>query len=329
MELSEENKKLFQRNLELCVERTDHAADLFFWKSEAEHLKLQVKSLNREVDTLNGQVARLEARIAPSESREKSVGGRLSGFLNLTPQSCRKCSTKTAEAETQTCPSVQKEEGTQTSCVQVEAAAQTYDVQQKSVDTQTAKVEVATQSMETQTSERQDKTPEQSSVSENAESEVSMCSTEVESDEALLDPLSVPEFGDSPSPIPEIPPPRSTRFSRGSVTNSVYTASSDGSSTESTSGYSSTNTPHQMPKRKRRTDFRYRNHYYKDYYPGDSEDRYSENWRSVRRPQSRYPQDSGSESNNWRKFKVKQKEEFTSRMNAAIIQILQYVITAY
>ena len=86
---------------------------------------------------------------------------------------------------------------------------------------------------------------------------------------------------------------------------------------------------HQMPKRKRRKDFRYRNHYYKDYYPDDSEHRYSENWRSVRRPQSRYPQDSGSESNNWRKFKVKQKEEFTSRMNAAIIQILQYVITAY
>ena len=42
LELSEENKKLFQRNLELCVERTDHAADLFFWKSEAEHLKYQV-----------------------------------------------------------------------------------------------------------------------------------------------------------------------------------------------------------------------------------------------------------------------------------------------
>ena len=135
LELSEENKKLFQRNLELCVERTDHAADLFFWKSEAEHLKLKVKSLNREVDTLNGQVARLEARIAPSESREKSVGGRLSGFLNLTPQSCRKCSTKTAEAETQTCPSVQKEEGTQTSWVKVEAATQTSDVQKDDADT--------------------------------------------------------------------------------------------------------------------------------------------------------------------------------------------------
>ena len=305
--------------------------------SEKSNLRLEVSSLNREVDSLKAKIAHREKELSEVK-KELSEASLEIDRLKYTPIRCRKCGVlvshfldtrSTAEAETQTCSSVQKEGGTQTSCVQVEAAAQTYDVQQKSVDTQTAKVEVATQSMETQTSERQDKTPEQSSVSENAESEVAMCSTEVESDEALLDPLSVPEFGDSPSPIPEIPPPRSTTFSRGSVTNSVYTASSDGSSTESTSGYSSTNTPHQMPKRKRRTDFRYRNHYYKDYYPDDSEHRYSENWRSVRRPQSRYPQDSGSESNNWRKFKVKQKEEFTSRMNAAIIQILQYVITAY
>ena len=306
--------------------------------SEKSNLRLEVSSLNREVDSLKAKIAHREKEL--SGVREELSEASLEILrLKYTPVRCWKCDVLvstftgttiiTTEAEIQTCSSSQKEEGTQTSCVHVEAAAQTYDVQQKSVDTQTAKVEVATQSMETQTSERQDKTPEQSSVSENAESEVAMCSTEVESDEALLDPLSVPEFCDSPSPIPEIPPQRSTTFSRGSVTNSVYTASSDGSSTESTSGYSSTNTPHQMPKRKRRKDFRYRNHYYKDYYPDDSEDRYSENWRSVRRPQSRYPQDSGSESNNWRKFKVKQKEEFTSRMNAAIIQILQYVITAY
>ena len=303
--LVEENQKLGRENLELRVERTDHAADLFFSKSEAEYLKLQVKSLN-------GELARLKARIAPSESREKSVGGRLSGFLNLTPQSCRKCSTKTAEAETQTCPSVQKEEGTQTSWVKVEAVTQTSDVQKDDADTQTLHVLVSTHSMETQTSEEEDKAGEDILVP-------------MPRDASTPNIAAVPVSHDVPLPTPQvsptsIAPSNSTTYSRGSVTDAVYSTSSDGSSAESTSDYS-TNTPHL----KRRTcrGFYHRNHDRGEY----SQQRHnSTSWRNDRRPQSRGFQ--GSESNNWRKTGVKQKEEISSTMCAAIIQILQHVITA-